>query len=79
MIQVKGIGCGRCLAELALVALKLVILSNLVKLVIESQAGIRITDDVLAKATNCAVLSSYELILSMQVAFPDKLLIALAR
>ena len=79
MIQVKGISCGRCLAELALVALKLVILSNLVELVIESQAGIRITDNVLAKATNSAVLSSDELILSMQVAFPYKLLIALAR
>ena len=79
MIQVEGISCVRSFAELALVALKLVILSNLVKLVIESHAAIRITDNVLAEATDSAVLSPDVLILSMQVAFPYEVLIALAR
>jgi hypothetical protein len=62
-----------------LVALKLVILSNLVKLVIESHTAIRITDNVLAQASDSAVLSPDVLILSMQVALPYKVFIALAR
>ena len=49
------------------------------QLVIESHAAIRITYYVLTKATDSAVLTPDELILSVQVALPNEVLIALAR
>ena len=49
------------------------------KFAIKALTPIRVTDNVLAEATNCAILAPDKLILSMEIAFPDKFLIALTR
>ena len=49
------------------------------KLVVETIASVRITNNVLAETTHSAVLTSDKLILSVEVALPDQFFVALTR
>ena len=77
--HIKGACSVCCPTELADITHKLIVFRNLMKFTIKALPPIWVTNNVLSKTTNCTVLTSDELILSMKIAFPDKLLIALAR